>query len=497
MSKFNATTVGSTKTTNLAGGNAYVQTPELELISILATSFASDTYYRSTDDTINRLKRLIGICDKKFVAQALIFARKELGMRSITHVGASELAKYISGEEWGKNFYSEVINRPDDMTEIISYHTKNNGKLSNAIKKGFKDAFNRFDKYAIAKYKAEDKEFSMIDIVRLIHPTHIEKNAEALDLLIKGELKSFDTWESELSAVGQHTTDPAEKARLKKEVWTRLITERKIGYFALLKNLRNIIQQAPEAIDLALEMLTNEYLIKKSLVLPFRFLTAFEEINKLPSDKITRTVLNALNTAVDISLSNVPKFDGDTLVVLDISASMNKPSLGNKSPHVIGALFSAVLLKASNADFMTFDGSARYVNVNHADSTMTLATNLRFSAGATNFHAIFQTANKKYDRVIILSDMQGWVGRDTPVAEFNLWKTRYNANPFVYSFDLAHYGSMQFPENMVFAVAGFSDKIFSVMSLLESDKKALINTIKSIPLQKIKVVSENIETVEE
>jgi hypothetical protein len=41
---------------------------------------------------------------------------------------------------------------------------------------------------------------------------------------------------------------------------------------------------------------------------------------------------------------------------------------------------------------------------------------------------------------------------------------------------------MQFPENNVFALAGFSDKVFDVMEMMEMDKKALFNEIKAIQL---------------
>jgi hypothetical protein len=149
-------------------------------------------------------------------------------------------------------------------------------------------------------------------------------------------------------------------------------------------------------------------------------------------------------------------------------------------PAVIGSLFSSVLIKSNNADFMTFSDNANYRNVNPTDSTITIANSIRFASGGTNFKAIFNTANKKYDRVIILSDMQGWIGYETPAKEYNEWKKNTNSNPFVYSFDLNSYGSMQFPEQNVFCVAGFSEKVFDIMKLMETDKKALLNTIKSI-----------------
>lgn len=475
MSRFNTKTPGK-KVTNLAGGQAYSQSPELELVSILLTSFATDDFYRSSDDTFSRLISLIMDNDKEFVAKAAIYARTEFGMRSITHVVASELAQHISGKPWAKSFYEKIIHRPDDMGEILSYHFAKNGKETNAMRKGMAKAFDKFNKYALAKYRGEGKGMKLVDVVNIVHPIPVEKNAEAINALVKGELKSFDTWESELTKAGQSATTDDEKAEFKKDVWVKLVREKKIGYFALLRNLRNIIEQAPEVIDEAIETLINPEIIKKSLVLPFRFTTAYEEIQKLNDGKIIRSVLIALNKAVDVSVANVPKFEGDTLVVLDVSSSMNG------KPSQIGALFAAVLIKANNADMILFDDTARYQNVNPMDSTITIAGSLRFSGGGTNFHSIFKATNKKYDRIIILSDMQGWIGHYAPTKEYNAYKSSTGASPFIYSFDLKGYGSMQFPEQNVFCIAGFSEKIFSVMGMLEKDKKALVNEIKKINL---------------
>lgn len=479
MSRFNSPSV-PTKITNVAGGEAYAQSPDLELVSILLTSFANDQFNRSANDTFSRLKVLIGLCDKEFVAKAAVYARTQFGMRSITHVVASDLAKHISGQDWAKDFYNAVVYRPDDMMEILSYHVATNGKIPNSMKKGLAKAFDKFDKYKLAKYKADGKQFKLVDVVNLVHPTPCEKNAEALLALVKGELKSFDTWEVELSKAGQITENEEEKADHKKEVWIKLIREKKLGYFALLRNLRNIIEQAPEIVPEALEQLTDERLIKKSLVLPFRFITAYEEVQKINGGKIVRDVLISLNKAVDLAVNNVPKFDDETLVVLDESGSMTSVMGDKKAPAVIGSLFAAALVKSNNADLITFSDNARYQNVNPTDSTITIANSIKFSSGGTNFHSIFQTANKKYDRIIILSDMQGWIGYNTPHAEYASWKKRTGSNPFVYSFDLNSYGSMQFPEQNVFCLAGFSEKVFDIMKLLEQDKKALVNEIKKV-----------------
>lgn len=474
MARFNSPTQGS-KTVNLAGGEAYKQSPELELVSILLTSFANDQFYRKAEKTFDTLKDLIRVCDPKFVAQAAIYARTQFGMRSISHVVASELAKRISTEPWAKSFYNAIVYRPDDMMEILSYHLNNKQKIPNSMKRGFSQAFSKFDRYQLAKYRGEGKGVKLVDVVNLIHPKPTEKNADAIKALVNGDLKSFDTWETELTKAGQVAVNDEEKAELKKEVWVRLIQEKKIGYFALLRNLRNIAQQAPEILTEALSMLVNEQAIRKSLVLPFRFTTAYEEIKTSTiNGSLQREIMVALNKAVDISLANVPVFTGRTLVVLDVSGSME----GRASQ--IGSLFAAVLCKSNNCDFLIFDTVARYVSYMPTDSTMTLANGMHFSGGGTNFHCIFPALRHSYDRIIILSDMQGWVGYNTPAREYNEYKSRTSANPFIYSFDLVSHGDMQFPERNVYCLAGFSDKIFDIMALLETDRQALINTIKQV-----------------
>ena len=98
MSRFNTTLPKQrTKTTNLAGGEAFTQSNELELISLLLTSFVNNQFYRDADTTLADLKRLADkVKDKEFVAKSAIFARDKFGMRSVTHALAGELTSHLS-----------------------------------------------------------------------------------------------------------------------------------------------------------------------------------------------------------------------------------------------------------------------------------------------------------------------------------------------------------------------------------------------------------------
>ena len=124
MSKFNKVK-SKTPTINKAGGRSFKQTDKLEFVSILLTSFLGKDFYRDGDETMERITELVGgLKDKKFAAKAAIYARTKFGMRSVSHVVAADLADSIGGQIWAKSFYNKVINRPDDIFEILArYHS--------------------------------------------------------------------------------------------------------------------------------------------------------------------------------------------------------------------------------------------------------------------------------------------------------------------------------------------------------------------------------------
>jgi len=482
MSKFNSTVkTPKTITENLAGGKAYKQSPEMALVSLLLTSFVNDQFYRGSNETLEDLKSHIkSNKNKEFVAKSAIFARDEFGMRSITHALAGELTSEVSGNEWAKSFYEKVVSRVDDMTEIMSYYINNktdkkNPKFPSSLKKGFAKAFDKFDAYQLGKYRGENKDVKLVDVVNLVHPVPTKRNGDALSDLVNGNLKNTKTWESMLTKAGQEAKSEEDLAQLKSDAWKELIESKSLGLMATLKNLRNILIQAPDMIPNVCEILTNENAIIKSRVLPFRFNTAYEEVSKLGNDKNIRDLLQAISKALDISAKNVPKYE-DTLFVVDVSGSMSG------KPSEIASLFAAMFAKVNNCDVMTFATNANYVGYNPNDSILTIKNSFKFTGGGTNFKDIFIKANKSYKKIIIASDMQSWMGYDCPSKEFNEYKKRFNCDPFVYSWDLQGYSTLQFPESKVFCLSGFSEKVFQVMSLLEEDKNALINRINSIQL---------------
>lgn len=150
----------------------------------------------------------------------------------------------------------------------------------------------------------------------------------------------------------------------------------------------------------------------------------------------------------------------------------------------IASLFASVLYKVNDADLILFSSDASYVSLNADDATLSMAQRLEDKAqwGGTNFHAVFDTASHAYDRIVILSDMQAWMGYYCPKEAFDRYVKRVGQRPRIFSFDLAGYGTLQFPEKDVYTMAGFSDKTMETMRFLEEDKSALIREIEKIEL---------------
>ena len=503
---------------NMEKAPAWQMSPKLELAAILLTSLMTDQFYRSSADAQKRIATLTAQ-EPKFAAQAALYARREFGMRSASHVAAAAIAGSAKGETWTKDFFRKIVYRPDDMAEILALLADSKGQLNavpNSVKKGFGQAISRLSPYQLAKYRLEGHKVNLADIVNLCHPKPSEKNREALKSLMQGSLRQQEenaTWEARLSAAGQEQgadeTETAElQAAAKEQAWSDLLSNNRLGYFALLRNLRNIHSQAPEALDLALEQLRDPARIKRSLVFPYRYLTAMQHAPDEPR------IRAAISDAADIALDNAPLLPGRTLVCVDNSGSMSwgaggpvqvarrRQKTGMESqpqtmlPTVTAshqaAMFAAALFKAapqnkdSQVDIITFGDHAKYRrDLNPRDSLLSLTFALIENQGGTSYEAIFRKAaaeKQAYDRVIILSDSQSWLGHPGQTGLKN-YRQATGANPAIYAVDLVSYGTLQFPEEKCAAIAGFSEKIFDLMALLEDDRNALLNRIEQEPLE--------------
>lgn len=527
MSRFNQPAVDPTKTTNKAGGGAYTLSSEMELYSTVCTASLYRKYYESPQETVQRVRDLVAECDAEFVAKLAVYAREEMNLRTIPLVLAVELARVHSGDNLVSRLVKRVIQRADELTEILGYYAianertgvKKLGKLSKQLEKGIASAFTKFDEYQFGKYN-RDSEVKLRDALFLSHAKPTDEVQKAVfQKIVEGTLDTPYTWETRLSEAGQN-------GETKKDVWEELIASRKVGYMALLRNLRNILAAdvSNEHVGMVCDYLSNETAVKNSKQLPFRFLSAYRmlttgvapsphrrfggwstsryEVNEevVNSPQLGR-VLEALEQAIVHSAQNIPMFDNENvLIATDVSGSMCQPVSPNSviQQYDIGSVLAMLVhYKAQNTvtglfgDTFKTHAFPKTGILRNAEKVYELEGQVGYS---TNGYKVLEYANSAratFDKVMIFTDCQMYgqsrYGHqsDEHSAIDREWKKYKQTNPNakLYLFDLSGYGTapVSLMDNDVTLISGWSDKVFDVMNAVDNGADAL-DGIKSIEL---------------
>lgn len=504
--KFNIFTKKENAVTNYEGAKAYAMTPEMELYSAVVTAGLSDTFYEKADSRLSRIQDLMLKNDPEFIARLAVYARNDMYMRSIPMVLAVELAKLNSGNGLVAKTVNGVVQRADEITELLAYYQMANGRsgvkklnrLSKQIQKGLSESFNRFDEYQFAKYN-RDADIKLRDALFIVHPKAKDEAQQAVfNKIATNALSVPYTWETELSALGQlpYENEKAKAAAFKAK-WEELIDSNKIGYMAMMRNLRNILQANVSAahVKKVCEYLSNETAVANSKQLPFRFLAAYREVRNLSSEFVTM-VLNALEDAVVLSAKHLKGFDEETrvLIACDVSGSMQKAvSLKSKVLLFDIGLMLGMLMQSKCKRVVSgmFGDTWKVINMPNRGvlSNVDAYYKREGEVGyATNGYLVIKDLierNVVMDKVMLFTDCQLWNTTKNGESLESTWKA-YKAlapNAKLYLFDLAGYGNtpVKIEKNDVCLIAGWSDKVFDVLHAIENGENA-VEKIKQLTL---------------
>ena len=504
--KFNIFKRKNNVVTNYEGEKAYRLTPELELYSAVVTAGLSDTFYEKDGTRLGRVQELLKKNDAEFVAKLAVYARTKMYMRSIPLVLAVELAKENSGNAIVGKAVNGVVQRADEITELLAYYqlankrngTKKLNKLSKQVQKGLAEAFNRFDEYQFSKYNRET-EVSLRDALFLVHPKAKNEEQQALfNKIAAKDLSVAYTWETELSALGQQKfAGEKEKAAAFRTKWEELIGSGKLGYMALLRNLRNIIEAEVSwnSMSKVCAFIANADAVAKSKQLPFRYLAAYREVKQLKSDYVSM-VLNALEDAVVASVKNISGFDEQTrvLIACDVSGSMQKPVSAKSKVMLydIGLMLGMLLQsKCKRVVSGMFGNTWKIINLPNRGILSNVDEYYKREGEvgyATNGYLVINDLINRgvvMDKVMLFTDAQLWNSTKDGQYLAQLWKS-YKAiapNAKLYLFDLAGYGNtpISVQRDDVTLIAGWSDKVFDVLHAAENGENA-ISMIRKIEL---------------
>jgi len=508
MSKFATKSKSHTnirsKTINEEQHPAYQKTASEELFSILVSSFLNgDTFYEKEKDKTERIKDLVEQLNSKEQRKFMIgltYLTRKLGNRSTFHYITALIGQKVKDESRAiKNMIKFGTERPDDLTEIAAAWASEFGKtekhslktkkgkinslagaeyaapslrgIPRTLRNGIAKAIEKFDAYQLTKYKGTKKTIKLRDLVCIAHPKKCKAGSVVIKQLLDDTLPPAETWETKISSAGKDE-------KIKKENWEALLREKKIGYMALLRNIRNFVKSNIDE-NLWLPDLIDEKKILSSKQFPFRFLSAYKAVQGIDGIQ-NKSILKGLNKAIGIACQNIPEMNGKTAIAVDLSGSMaSAPSKKSTlSMMEIGASFGAMLYERSkNVVIYGFGNKQKQIKL---DPTSGILFNAEKITGtdvgwSTNAYLVIEDMiiNKiDVDRIVFFTDMVLWdsnhfYGRcDTnkvkkAIANYWLW---INPKTHLWMVDLVGYRTTIDPgDHRVHLIAGFNENILKMI----------------------------------
>jgi hypothetical protein len=377
-----------------------------------------------------------------------------------------------------RQYAKEIIKRADEPAVGLAYQLSTYGEkapIPNSLKKAWRDALCRFDEYQLGKYKMENRDVKLVDVVNLVHP-----NSDAVNKLANGLLTNTGkTWEAIISAKGSAA-----------ESWSEAI--KVMGHMAMLRNIRNFLKVGLKPDDFIGKLVSGA---KYGKQLPFRYYSAYNSV-KVGSPP---EVLDAIEDCLMISVNNMPKFSGKTMSLCDNSGSAwgtMTSSAGTMTIANIANLTGVLAGMVSDSGYLgVFGDNLKTMPIRKRSSVfdqLNTASKVGQTVGGGTENGIWlfwrDAINKKehWDNVFIFSDMQAghgglyglnsaeysdyiWPGRrmysnafiDVPKL-INRYRAKVNKNVKVYLVQVAGYQDTLVPEfyKNTYILGGWGEGLF-------------------------------------
>ena len=378
------------------GAPAAMLAPEQSLRrSVLSCMLWENEFYEDGMQIAIRIQDLVPRVAAEKVAALAVEARERMKLRHAPLLLVREMARHATHRHLVGETLARVIQRADELAEfVVIYWAGGRQPLSAQVKKGLAVAFAKFDEYALAKYDRAGA-VRLRDVLFLSHARPVDEAQAALWKRLAGnQLATPDTWEVALSAAGR-----GENAG-KREVWERLLSERKLGALALLRNLRNL-EQAGVTEQLVLTSLAT---LKTDRVLPFRFLAAARNAPQW-EEALELAMFRALD-------GRSSKLKGHTVLLVDVSGSM-EAALSQRSEirRSDAAYGLAILLReiAEKVTIFTFSEHAQLVSARRGMALRDALDKSQAHGGTYLGRALAfveDHCRTGYDRLVVITDEQ-------------------------------------------------------------------------------------------
>ncbi len=476
---------------NEHGAPAYALTPKQALAQYAATGCLGATFYAHAEEQLAKILELCERVEPEFVAKTAVYARERGLMKDtpallLAFLAAKDVRLLAAA-------FSRVVDNGKmlrNFVQIVRSGVAGRKSLGTAPKRLVRQWLEARDAAAVFRASVGQSP-SFADVVKMVHPkprdaeraalygylVGREFDAEALPALVR-EFEAFKAGDRE--RVPEVPFQMLTALDLGTAEWTAIA--RRAPWQMTRMNLNTFVRHGvfaqPGMTELVAQRLADPEQVKKARVFPYQLMVAYASAGAgLPA-----AVRDALQDAMEVAISNVPRVEGKVYVFPDVSGSMRSPVTGYRKGSttavrcvdVAALVAAAVLCRNPHAEVLPFEHAVvESLRLNPRDSVMTNAQKLAaIGGGGTNCSAPLALLNKRKavgDLVVYVSDNESWVdargGRGTEtMREWSAFKRR-NPRARMVCIDVQPYQTVQAAESAdVLNVGGFSDHVFELLA---------------------------------
>jgi 60 kDa SS-A/Ro ribonucleoprotein len=364
--------------------------------SVLSCMLWEDEFYEDGQSIATRIAAAAEKVEPAVLAGLAIEAREVFNLRHAPLLLLEVLSRTGKGDKLVADTVVRVVQRADELGELVALHHKMGAKkmIPAQMRKGLARAFAKFDAYALAKYD-RDSSVKLRDVLRLVRPTPKDAEQSALWKGLKDRtLEAPDTWEVALSSGAD-----------KKGSFERLLRDGKLGYLALLRNLRNMVQAGVDE-----ELVRRAIVARKGgaqRVLPFRYVAAARAAPRFEP---------SIDQALRAAIADMRPLPGRTIVLIDVSGSMDHRLSAKSDMKRIDAAAALGAIVPGDVRLFTFSNGLVEVPPRRGMAGVDAIVRSQPHGGTELGAALAAIYKLAHERLIVVTDEQSHDRVPDPVA---------------------------------------------------------------------------------
>jgi 60 kDa SS-A/Ro ribonucleoprotein len=465
--------------------------------TLLSGSLTSSPEGYASDDLSN-LRKQIRQSDVDLLARLAIHFGEESNFRDLAFLLTAELAAFNGNDETTAQLVERLVRQPTDVPLWLEYYsraTKPAQRPARVVRKILGLVLNRLDEFQYSRCNL-NTQLAIRNTLRLLRPTATDRTRKTLFTgILRDQIPVRSTWEQEWHALyQQHYENPEQRQVILRDKWKEGISSFRIGYTALLDNLRPMLCAgvSGKVLKLAADYLGNAAAVARSGTNPLRVLEVYRALGRMEqggagmlAEALEQAVLNSSWARSGFGSKGV------SVIAMDVSNSMRRPVDGLSDVQRFDvAPVLAMLWKSRGNQLITgiIGNNWRPLEL-PAKPVLVAVDEFRVHEGeagyAINSWLVLQDLIRRQqvvDRVLIFTDYRLWDNRsfNQPAGTdlgrcWRQYRNQCAPQAKLYLFDLAGYGSrsLECLEDGVFLIAGWKERMIDILEAVDAGKELI------------------------